>query len=355
MIKNPNQKGGAGPLIIFKIIIKILKFIFFKKPLIGLLNPLSMTFSTLTVPIVMIILTIHVKKIKELMSNNFRIDIQKGDSYFSLESFKELKIVYICYFILCQILVATIFTPMYSRRIKRGKILSISIIEIPKVLFDIFSLIIIPTKAYNFISNNLTFQIDTNRQISSQIMYYSVIFAMIGLNNVWNYMNTVVSFIITLLIVILLNKNLNIWYPAFNYKKMQIYRGKIKIKEIFYNLFGFQFPDKRRSALDYMKVCFLLGFFIFTLISTFSKYIPYYYDLLGYELDIIQVILKIYISVVIPIKFKNMAKGKKYETEMFLLGNLLTIFVPLLFEPMLDYIYEFYENILDKLFYMRNQ
>ena len=220
MIKYPNQKGGNPAAVI----LKIFKIIFFKKPLIGLLNPISMTFSTLTVPITMIILTIHVKKIKEFMSNNFKIDIQKGDSYFSLESLKELKIVYICYFILCQILVSTIFTPMAKRSIKRAKLLSISIIEIPKVLFDIASLIIIPTKAYNFVSNNLTFQIDTNRRMSSQIMYYSVIFAMIGLNNVWNYMNTVISFIITFFIVILLNKNLNIWYPAFDYKKMQIYR-----------------------------------------------------------------------------------------------------------------------------------
>lgn len=347
---NKIQKGGGGPLII----LKILKLIFFKKPLIGLLHPLSMTFSTLTVPIIMIILTIHNKQIKDFMNKYLNIDIQKSKSYFNLESLKELKIVYLCYFILSQIIVTTIFTPLGGREIKKGKLLSISLLELPQVLFDIISLIIIPRMAYNFIGNHLTFQFDTNRKMSAQIMYYSVIFAMIGLNNVWNYVNTIVAFIVTLFIVILLDKNLNVYYPAFDYKSIRISLGKIKIKKIFYNLFGFQFPDKKYLS-DYMKVCSLLGFFIFTLISTFSKYIPYYYYLLGYELDIIQIIIKILMSVVLPIMFRDMGKNTRYETEIFLLGNLITIFIPLLFQPMIDIIYEFYENMMDKIFYMRNQ
>lgn len=315
----------------------VIKKLFIKKPL-GLLNPLSATFFTLSIPITLIILTIHNKKIKELTQKYLNIDIYKSKSYFNKESLRELSVVYASYFILSQIFLVILLNPSSKRRIFRGKFTSLSIIDIPRSFFDIFSLIIIPRIASNAIENNIYFQFDKNKKISAQILYYTAILGIIGLNNVWNYPNLIFSFFLTIIIIILIENNFRLFYPAFNFKK-KFHMQKVAYKDIFFNLFGFEFPN-REYKLDYLKVCFFLSVFVFIMVSTYSKYIPFYNDLIGSELHILEIIIKIYFCIWLPIKFKNIAKGTNYETEMFLLGNLLSLFIPILFREIIGYFYD---------------
>ena len=305
--------------IALKILIKKLKIFLLKKPF-GLLHPLSMTFFTITVPIILIILSIHNPKIKSLVKTYLNVDILKTNSYFKKESLRELTTVYGSYFILSQIFFVILLNPSSKRKIKRGKITTMGVLDIPRVLFDIFSLIIIPRMASNYVDKNVYFQFDKNKKISAQILYYAAILGIIGLNNIWNYTNLLVSLFFTFITIILLE-------------------NKKSVKKLFYNLFGFEFPSKQYKK-DYMKVCFFIGMFCFTIFSTFSKYIPFYDDLLGSELHILEVIVKILFCIWIPIQFRNMAKNTQYESEMFLLGNLISIFIPILFSDIIGYFYE---------------
>ena len=334
MIKNDRnnvylnkKEGGAGPLmplvmvlkIALKVLIKKLKIFLLKKPF-GLLHPLSMTFFTITIPIILIILSIHNSKIKSLVKKYFDVDILKTNSYFKKESLRELTTVYGSYFILSQVFFVILLNPSSKRKIKRGKITTMGLKDIPRALFDIFSLIIIPRMASNYIDKNIYFQFDKNKKISAQILYYTTILGIIGFNNIWNYTNLLVSLFFTFITIILLE-------------------NKKPVKKLFYNLFGFEFPS-REYKKDYMKVCFFIGIFCFTIFVSFSKYIPFYDDLLGSELHILEVIVKILFCVWIPIQFRKISKDTQYESEMFLLGNLISIFIPILFSDIIGYFYE---------------
>lgn len=324
---NKKKEGGAGPLmpvvmvlkIALKILMKKLKFLLLKKPF-GLLHPFSMTFFTITIPILLIILSIHNSKIKSLVKKYLDVDILKTNSYFKKESLRELTTVYGSYFILSQIFFVILLNPSSKRKIKRGKITTMGLLDIPRALFDIFSLIIIPRMASNYIDKNIYFQFDKNKKISAQILYYTAILGIIGFNNIWNYTNLLISLFFTFITIILLE-------------------NKQSVKKIFYNLFGFEFPS-REYKKDYMKVCFFIGIFCFTIFASFSKYIPFYDDLLGSELHILEVIIKILFCVWLPIQMRKIAKDTQYESEMFLLGNLISIFIPILFSDIIDMFYE---------------
>ena len=324
---NEKKEGGAGPLmpvvmalkVTLKILIKKLKIFLLKKPF-GLLHPLSMTFFTITVPIILIILSIHNSKIKSMVKTYLNVDISKTNSYFKKRIFKRINnCLWILFYSKSNFFVI-LLNPSSKRKIKRGKITTMGFLDIPRVLFDIFSLIIIPRMASNYIDKNVYFQFDKNKKISAQILYYAAILGIIGLNNIWNYTNLLMSLFFTFITIILLEK-------------------KKPVKKIFYNLFGFEFPS-REYKKDYMKVCFFIGIFCFTIFTSFSKYIPFYDDLLGSELHILEVIIKILFCVWIPIQFRNMAKNTQYESEMFLLGNLISIFIPILFSDIIGYFYE---------------
>lgn len=345
MILKKKQIGGVVFLAPLVTAIKIaVQLLLLKKPF-GLINPFSLTFFTITIPVILIILSIHNKKIKKLIKEYLNIDIYKVNSYFNKESLRELIVVYSSYFILSQIFFVTILNPS-KRRIMRGKFTSIGLLDIPRTMFDIFSLIIVPRMANNFIEKNVQFQFEKNMKIASQIFYYTAILGIIGLNNIWNYTNLSVASLFTFILIILLENDFNLYFPGFDFKKKKIFLNKIKFKKMFYQLFGYEFPNKKYK-LDYVKVCFFLGIFCFILISTYSKYIPFYDDLIGSELHVLEVIAKIFLCIVLPIKLKNLAKGKRYETEMFLFGNLLSIFIPIFFREIIEYFYSGVDMVSD--------
>lgn len=354
-LKKEKQIGGE-PItvivttlkVILKIILKILKIVLIKKPF-GLLHPLSMTFFTITIPIVLIILTIKNKKIGILTKKYLNIDIAKSKSYFKKESLKELVVVYGSYFILSQIFFVVLLNPSSSRKIKRGKFTSMGLIEVPEAVFNIFSLVIIPRLAQNYIEKNMIFQFDRNKKIAAQILYYTAILGIIGLNNIWNYANLLISLFFTFILLILIEKDLSLNYPSINLKKKNISLEKIKYKQIFSNLFGFEFPS-RQYMNDYIKICAFLFIFCFVFITTYSKYLPFYEDYFDYELNVLEVIIKILFSIWIPIQFKNFGKGTNYESEMFLLGNLVSIFIPIFFSEIVDGFEEGMDMISDEMY-----
>lgn len=323
LYQNTRKEGGAAPLIILKIIFKLLlkklKLIILKKPL-GLIHPLSMTFFTISFPILLILLTLKNRKIKEFVKNFLNIDIQERKSYFNRDSLKELMLVYGSYFIICQIFFILLINPSSKRRIKRGKLTTLGISDIPKVLFDTISLIIVPRMVYNFIDKNISFNLDENKKLSSQILYYTAILGIIGLNNLWNLTNFIITFILTFIFIIILENN------KFT-------------RKLFYKFFGFQFPEKK-DIIDYIKVSGFLTIFIYILVSCYSKYVPFYDEFFGSEMHFLEVVIKIFFCVFLPLKFKNLAKGTNYESEMFLLGNLLSIFIPILFQDVIDKFYD---------------
>lgn len=312
-MKNDNLKLGGNPAM-------IIQMIFFKPPT-GILNPYSLAFSIFTFPLVFLILSMYLGKYKDFIKKYLSIEIGKG-------SFLEKFIVYICYIIFAQIFVTSVLNPTGNISIIRGKLTPMTLNDVPRAFFNIASLILIPKMASNFVEKYILFNSSDSLKIASQIFYYTCLLGMIGLNDIWNYVNVVVSLIVTFILYLCIEKDLTFHFPFLNFNEFYMY--KIKYKLIFYNLFGYHFPDK--NSEDYVKIFFIFFMFCFVIISSYSKYIPFYYEILGYQLTVFEVILKILFSVVLPIKFREMGKGKLYETEIFLLGNLLSIFIPILFQ-----------------------
>lgn len=122
----------------------------------GLLMPLSITFKLLTFPILMTILSIYVKPVREFIDNLMGLKIKKSEFGF-MKFFNSSKVrntiglLILLWLLLGQLIFAPLLHPGDNFDFKSGKFTTVPISGVPKILLSIVLLMKGPFKMANFL------------------------------------------------------------------------------------------------------------------------------------------------------------------------------------------------------------
>lgn len=309
--------------VVFNNIIKVVQKMFLHNK-IGLLYPKSVAFNILTLPFFLLILTLHNKHVKSYAFTYFGIDIKNNQSLSNKDYQIELLAVYFAYLILTQ----TFYSVFMSKKLKvsKGKLTNIKPKDIPLLLFNIMSIIVIPRSVYLFIKDNMYFDDTSNLIISSKIGYYSALITVIGATNVWNIPYLLISAFITAGTIKFNDLNLNLYYPVISFKrKLQINFEEINMRIMLSHIFGIPFPRSDSSKFNKIALVLFVGVFFF--VFSYFRYIPAL-DFLIEEKSLYKVVQQTMLFILLPIYISRNYSNKRYTSELIFLSNMVSFIIP---------------------------
>ena len=325
---------GIVLLKISKAIAKLLKIVLFHNKF-GIIQPKSITFSMVTLPTLLLLMSIHEKRyFKKIASVVLGIDLPENIDIKNNNHKTELLAVYLSFLIIIQILYVPLVvrSDSLAQSLKRGKLSTLTVSEIPTVLFKILSVIVIPRNIHLFVKNNIYFDDPQYSLIASNLSQTISNIFLVSQTALWNPLSTVISLIASFLTIRMNDADVDIIYPSFTLTKgkPRVAFERIKFRSVLKSVAGGIYPDYDNKEDDRLLAGFMFFFWIVTSSAIISK-IDAVKDFFDLDESISTTLINLGLLVAVPIFFRNIAKYPSYQSELNTLGSLIGIFVPLMF------------------------
>jgi len=282
---------------------------------IGLIMPFSITFKFLTFPLIFSILSIYVQPIRDFLDKFMGLKIKKSEfgfnKFFTSGKTRSLfGLIYLFWIFMAQLFLAPIFSPDANFDLKSGKLTSIPITGIPKILFSTLLLIKGPFKIAKVFSNIGKQLIGNNKNINKLTKIVSIV---IGFFMIYLFKRGITPLDMIIILILTILSLFTTIFKTF-FKLLQIDFPRITFKNIFTNKYN-----------SWIGILFIAFWFFFTLLVI--RNIPGYEgfnekvsDFIGGEISFVIILLDFFTYLIFPLLLasylsKSLSKKAKSEEE----------------------------------------